>query len=139
MSGDANAVLLYDGACGLCASSVQFVLKHERRHELRFAPLQGTLASSVRSRHPELDQVDSMVWVEPARAGRPEHVHVRSEAVLRAAVYLGGLWRLAAVGWILPRVLRDALYDLVARHRHRLFGAEQCYLPPPDARARFLE
>ena len=133
-----HAVLLYDGACGLCASSVQFILAREPGHSLRFAPLQGTLAAAVRARHPEIDGVDSMVWVE--RAGEQgERVHVRSAAVLRAAQYLGGVWRLAAAGWLLPRALRDAAYDFVARHRHRMFGTVQCYLPPPDVRARFLD
>ncbi len=131
-------VLLYDGACGLCASSVQFILARERGHALRFAPLQGTLAAAIRIRHPEIDGVDSMVWVE--RAGEPgERVHVRSAAVLQAARYLGGVWRLATAGWLVPRTVRDAGYDFVARHRHRLFGGEQCYLPPPGVRARFLE
>ncbi len=131
-------VLLYDGACGLCASSVQFILAREQAHSLRFAPLQGTFAATVRARHPEIDGVDSMVWVE--QAGDPgERVHVRSAAVLRAAQYVGGVWRLATAGWLLPRALRDAAYDFMARHRHRLFGGEQCYLPPPAVRARFLE
>ena len=131
-------VLLYDGACGLCASSVQFILARERRDSLRFAPLQGTLAAAIRARHPEIDGVDSMVWVE--RAGEPdERVHVRSAAVLRAAQYVGGVWGVATVGWLVPRTVRDAAYDFVARHRHRIFGAEQCYLPPAAVRARFLE
>ena len=131
--------LLYDGACGLCAASVRFVLKHERRHELRFAPLQGTLAAAVRARHPALAQTDSMIWVEPAEGRVPERTFVRSAAALRAATYLGGAWRLAAVGWLVPRPIRDAVYDVIARHRHAMFGGEQCYLPPPDLRARFLD
>jgi predicted DCC family thiol-disulfide oxidoreductase YuxK len=134
-----GAVMLYDGTCGLCASSVQFILRHERQRSLRFAPLQGAFAKAVRSRHPELHDVDSMVWVEPARQGAVESTYVRSAAVLRAAQYVGGAWRLAAIGWIVPRPLRDAIYNFVARHRHRVFGAEQCYLPPPDVRARFIE
>ena len=132
-------ILLYDGACGLCASSVQFILRHERQQALWFAPLQGTTAAAVRARHPRLAGVDSMVWVEPPSAGHPERVFVRSAAVLRAGAYLGGAWRASAVAWLIPAALRDVAYDFVARHRHRMFGAEQCYLPPPDVRKRFLE
>ena len=132
-------VLLYDGACGLCAASVQFLLRHERSHELRFAPLQGEFAEQVRTRHPQLSDVDSMVWVEPGEGRTRESVFVRSAAALRAARYLGGLWRLSAIGWLVPRVLRDAAYNFIARHRHRLPGAEQCYLPGPDVRGRFIQ
>ena len=139
MSSGGAAVMLYDGTCGLCASSVQFILRHERHRSLRFAPLQGAFAGTIRARHPELHDVDSMVWVEPAGDGAVEAAYVRSAAVLRAAQYVGGAWRLAAIGWIVPRPLRDAIYNFVARHRHRVFGAEQCYLPPPDVRARFIE
>jgi predicted DCC family thiol-disulfide oxidoreductase YuxK len=132
-------LLLYDGACGLCAASVQFILRHERRQTLQFAPLQGDAAAQLRARHPELAGVDSMVWVDGFGDPRAEHVEVRADAVMRAASYLGGPWALAAIGRFVPAKLRNALYDLVARHRHQLFAPpEQCYLPSPDTRARFL-
>ena len=80
-----------------------------------------------------------MIWVEPAADSRPERVFVRSEAGLRVARYLGGPWRLAAVARLVPRVLRDAAYDLVARHRHRLTrDTDRCVIPPAAARERFL-
>jgi predicted DCC family thiol-disulfide oxidoreductase YuxK len=132
-------LLLYDGVCGLCAASVQFILRHERRHTLRFAPLQGDAAAQVRARHPELNGVDSLVWVERFGDAPGERVEVRSDAVLRAAGYIGGPWALATAARLLPARLRNALYDFVARHRHTMFAApEQCYMPPPDTRARFL-
>jgi predicted DCC family thiol-disulfide oxidoreductase YuxK len=132
-------LLLYDGVCGLCAASVQLILRHERHHTLRFAPLQGELAAQVRSRHPELTGVDSMIWVEHPGDDNAERVQVRSDAALQAARYMGGPWRLAAIGRILPRRLRDAAYDVIARHRHKVFAEpEQCFVPPPSVRARFL-
>jgi predicted DCC family thiol-disulfide oxidoreductase YuxK len=124
MPGPENApVLLYDGACGVCGSSVQLILRRDRRGALRFAALQGAFAATVRSRHPDLNGVDSMIWVEPGSPGVPERVFVRSAAALRAAGYLGGVWRLALMAALLPRRLRDGAYDLVARHRHRLTAA----------------
>jgi predicted DCC family thiol-disulfide oxidoreductase YuxK len=130
-------LLLYDGSCGLCAASVQFILRHERRHTLRFAALQSELGAEVRARHPALAGVDSMVWVERDAAG--ERVAVRSAAVIEVAKYLGGVWAIGAAGTLVPARIRDAIYDFVARHRHTLLRApEQCYLPPPDVRARFL-
>ena len=133
-------VLLYDGTCGFCAWSVQLVLRHDRRQTLRFASLQGDYGTAVCSRHAELAGVDSIVWVEPAEQGGTELVAVRSEAALRVARYLGGWWRLGLVSWVIPRPIRDALYDLIARHRHKLIGAgASCLLPAPDVRQRFLD
>jgi predicted DCC family thiol-disulfide oxidoreductase YuxK len=131
-------VLLYDGACGFCSAVVQLVLKRDRRGTLRFAALQGPFARALTARHPELAGVDSLVWAEQGAQG--ERVYVRSEAGLRLARYLAGPWHLALPMWLLPRFLRDSVYDVVARHRHRLAGpADTCFVPPPEARARFLD
>lgn len=131
-------VLLYDGDCGLCARSVQFVLRHDRRGTLRFAPLQGAFARDVLARHPSLATVDSVVWVEPAADGAAERVAVRSDAALLAVAYLGGWWSLLRAGRVMPKPLRDAVYDFVARHRHQ-FTRPQCLIPPPDVRHRFID
>ncbi|MEQ1573173.1 MAG: DCC1-like thiol-disulfide oxidoreductase family protein [Vicinamibacterales bacterium] len=137
---DAAPVLLYDGNCGFCAASVQFVLRHERRHYLRFAPLDGTFAAGVRARHPELNGVDSLIWVQPAPGMVGEFVLARSAAILRAASYIGGIWGLVRVAGLIPRALLDAGYDLFARHRHRIIPPpDQCYVPPADVRSRFLD
>ena len=138
--GAASPVLLYDGACGFCAESVQLVLRHDRRRSLRFAALQGAYGVALRARHPELDGVDSMVWVEPSAAGDASQVLVRSDAAIRVARYLGGWWNLVLALRILPHPLRDALYNLVARHRHRLLsGGPSCLIPAPEVRERFLD
>ena len=130
-------LLLYDGTCGFCAASVQFVLRHEHAHTLKFAALDSDLGRSVRARHPELAGLDSMIWVEE-HAGE-ERVLTRSDAALRIANYMGGVWRLGLAARLVPRTIRDAVYDVIARHRHRLVPADgRCYLPPPDLRARFV-
>jgi predicted DCC family thiol-disulfide oxidoreductase YuxK len=139
MNTPAGALMLYDGACGLCAASVQFILRHERQHTLRFAALESPLGLAVRARHPELDGIDSMVWVESPDDVARERVSVRADAVLHAARYVGGVWRVALVGHLLPAAFRDAAYDFIARHRHKVFAPpDECYLPPPEVRARFL-
>jgi predicted DCC family thiol-disulfide oxidoreductase YuxK len=138
---DQSAILLYDGTCGFCAKSVQFVLARERRrHSLRFAPLQSELGMQVQQRHPELVNVDSVIWLEPGTNGAVDSVSVRSTAVFHVLRYLGGVWTLlAAVGSIVPRFVRDAVYDLVARHRHKIIRADpSCLLPTPEQRARFI-
>ena len=132
-------VLLYDGTCGFCAESVQLVLRHDRRGALQFAALDSSFGRAVLARHPEIAAVDSMLWYEPALGGASERLLTRSAAALRVARYLGGAWRLATVAGLMPRFFRDSLYRLVARHRHRLTrGGQQCLVPSPDQRARFL-
>jgi predicted DCC family thiol-disulfide oxidoreductase YuxK len=132
-------VLLYDGACGLCARSVQLVLRHDRRGILRFAPLQSRFGRTVFARHPGLQPIDSMVWVEPG-PNDSERAYIRSDAALHVARYLGGPWRLALAAQLIPRRLRDAAYDWIARHRHRLTGArDHCAIPAPEQRERFLD
>lgn len=136
----ANPVLLYDGTCGFCAESVQLVLRHDRRRTLRFAALQGEFGAEVRARHPGLDGIDSMVWVDPPSDGREGRVLVRSDAAIRVAAYLGGWFTLVQAGRLLPRRVRDGLYDMIARHRHRLLGGgPSCLVPAPEMRERFLD
>jgi predicted DCC family thiol-disulfide oxidoreductase YuxK len=135
-----HPVLLYDGTCGFCAESVQLVLRHDRRQTLRFAALQGEFGAAVRAKHPALEWVDSIVWVDPADGHGPERVFVRSDAALRVARYLGGWFTLARLGALVPRALRDRVYDLVARHRHRLLATgPSCLVPSADVRGRFLD
>jgi predicted DCC family thiol-disulfide oxidoreductase YuxK len=138
---DGAALLLYDGSCGFCARSVQFVLRHESaRRTLRFASLQSPTGEAIRARHPELAGVDSVVWYEDAGGSR-EIVLVRSTAVLRVLRYLGGIWSaLGVAAAVVPRVLRDRAYDFIARHRHKLVrGAPSCVLPTAEQRPRFVD
>jgi predicted DCC family thiol-disulfide oxidoreductase YuxK len=130
-------VLLYDGECGFCARSVQFVLAHERpgqRAGLRFAPLQGLFGQAVLRGAPALAGVDSVVWFAPATG----ETLVRSDAGLAVLRHLGGIWGLlGVVGRLIPRPLRDRAYDLIARNRHRLAGVS-CLVPTAEERPRFL-
>jgi len=131
-------VLLYDGSCGMCSESVQIVLKHDRRGTLRFAALQGEFGVRIIARHPELRSVDSMIWVEQDESGA-ERVVIRSTAALRIAAYLGGIWRVALIGYVLPTPVRDGLYNFIARHRHQIMGSrENCLVVTPEIRSRFL-
>ena len=130
-------VLLYDGLCGFCNATVQFIMGHESRQTLMFAALEGTFAAGVIERHPELKQVDSLVWVE--EEGSVERVKVRSGAALAAAWYMGGIWRLLVLLWLIPRPLRDFAYDQFAQRRFKLFGRYgSCPVPNKAVRDRFL-
>jgi predicted DCC family thiol-disulfide oxidoreductase YuxK len=133
-------ILLYDGTCGFCARSVQFVLRHESASgTLRFARLEGPVGTGLRRRHPELASVDSLIWYQPATGDAPERLFWQSRAVLRVARYLGGFWAaLASLAAIVPRALSDASYAWIARHRHQL-AADACIVPTPDQRRRFID
>lgn len=127
-------LVLYDGTCGLCDGFVQWLLRRDRAGVLRFAPLDGPTAAVVRARHPEIAGVDSVVLVDAAGT------HVRSEAALRTVAALGGGWRLVALARVVPRGLRDAAYDVVARTRHRWFGRRvACRVPSAAERERFID
>jgi predicted DCC family thiol-disulfide oxidoreductase YuxK len=130
-------VLLYDGDCGFCDGTVKLVLRHDPGGPLRFAALQSEFGQAVIARHPSLAGVDSVVWLDSADGA--ERVTVRSNAALRVASYLGGIWRLALVARLIPRAVRDWGYDLFARNRYRWFGrADHCELPAVEERGRFL-
>ena len=133
------AVLLYDGLCGFCNGSVRMILRHDRRGTLRFAALQSDYGRAAIERHPELKGVDSVVMLE-ASPGGEERVYVRSDAALRVASYLGGVWKLFLIARLVPAPARDFLYDLFARYRYRLFGKyDTCLLPAPEVRRRFID
>jgi predicted DCC family thiol-disulfide oxidoreductase YuxK len=134
-----STVLLYDGLCGFCNKTVQMILKRDRRGAMRFAALQSAYGEAVKARHPELQNVDSVVLVEHGGDGR-ERVFIRSDAALRIATYLGGWWKLLLAFRVVPRVVRDFCYDLFARYRYKFFGKyDQCLVPSADVRARFVE
>jgi predicted DCC family thiol-disulfide oxidoreductase YuxK len=133
------ANILFDGVCTLCNGFVQFVIRHDPHGYFRFAALQSEAGQALLAAHGQplsaaaLAHPDSVVLVADGR------VYTHSTAVLRIAGHLGGVWRLAAVGWLLPRTWRDALYRYVARHRYQWFGQqESCLMPTPALRARFL-
>jgi predicted DCC family thiol-disulfide oxidoreductase YuxK len=133
-------VLLYDGECVFCDRAVQFVLAHDRAGVFRFAPLQGEFARGLLARHERLRGIDSLILVERDAGSDLERVYVRSDGALRVARHMGGIWRAAALGRLVPRVVRDVAYDAFARVRYRVFGRyDACRLPSAEQRARFLD
>lgn len=127
-------ILLYDGVCGLCDRTVQWILRRDPGGAMRFATLQGEIGRTALHRLPQLADVDSVVLLHPGGAW------VRSTAVLEIARYVGGVWGLAVIGYIVPRAIRDWVYDQVAKRRYATFGKfDACPLPTPETRARFLD
>ncbi len=139
-SASGACVLLYDGECGLCRSAVGWLLRHDTRGCLLFAPLQQTLDGEVFAGNALPSQpISSAVLV--MNFGEPgERVSVRTDAMLGCLGVLGGGWALlAAVARLVPSLLRDIAYNWLARNRHWLFAdGECCALPTAAERARFL-
>jgi predicted DCC family thiol-disulfide oxidoreductase YuxK len=132
---DDHAVVLFDGVCNLCNGAVNFIIDRDPDGYFRFAPLQSDAAA------PYLDGTDdgvgdlgTIVLVEDGQT------YVRSTAALRIARRLTAPWPLLFLAVAVPRPLRDAVYDWVARNRYDWFGTrDECRLPTPGLRDRFLD
>ncbi|HSP63255.1 MAG TPA: DCC1-like thiol-disulfide oxidoreductase family protein [Pyrinomonadaceae bacterium] len=135
-----NPIVLYDGVCGLCNRAVQFLLKRDRHDRLRFATLQSDFAATLLRRH-GLDHQDlDTVYVVLNHGEANESLLAKSDAFLLFTKVIGGVWKIARLGKIIPRPIRNRLYDFVARHRYQVFGKyEACMLPDPRHKHKFIE
>ena len=125
-------LLVYDGECGICNHSVQFVLSHEKRHDLLFVNRNSDLGMRLRRRF-GLENVESMLWIENGSA------KIESEAVLQVARYISGWCRIALIAHCIPSGIRNWAYRVFAKNRRRIGGAKRkCILPTPDQRPRFV-
>jgi len=141
-----GAVVLFDGVCNFCDASVNFIISHDRAGYFKFAPLQSdegkrlaneygfesaTVADEASAN--DLIPIDSVILVENGKA------YTHSTAALRILKRLGFPWSMLNAFAIVPRQVRDWAYRLFARYRYRIFGRkDQCMLPTPEVRARFL-
>lgn len=130
-----HAVILFDGVCNLCNSAVRFVIERDPAARFRFAPLQSAVAERLIASAGVRDPLpDSIVLVEDGR------ISTRSTAALRIARRLRFPWPAAYAIIVVPRPLRDWIYNLVARNRYAWFGRRDvCMVPTPAVRSRFLE
>ena len=135
-------IVYYDGLCGLCDGFVRFVVAHDHLGRYRFAPLQGDTARIRLGAGLELDALRTVVLEEdPAfrPIGQTDGLRVKSDAALAILAELGHGWRLVQVLRIIPRPIRDLVYDFIARYRYRWFGKrDTCRIPRSNERDRFL-
>jgi predicted DCC family thiol-disulfide oxidoreductase YuxK len=131
---ESGPVLLFDGVCNLCNGSVQWLIAHDPAARFRFASLQSDAGRALLERHGlPLDAMDTVVLMEGERHW------LKSDAAIETARRLGGVYRLAVLLRVVPRALRDAVYDWVARNRYARWGKrDECWVPTPELRARFL-
>jgi len=140
-----GAMVLFDGVCNFCDASVNFIIDHDPKGYFKFAPLQSDagnklatqfgLESESRGQDPtdDLIPIDSVMLIEEGKA------YTHSSAALRILRRLGAPWSLLYAFIVVPRPIRDFFYRLFAKYRYRLFGRkDQCMLPSPEVRAKFL-
>jgi predicted DCC family thiol-disulfide oxidoreductase YuxK len=133
-------LLLYDGVCGLCSRVLQFVLEHDRRGVFSFAALQSETGRAMVSRWGGNPDELTTFYVCANYRTASARVLSRSDAALFIAQEIGWPWKAFSAARLMPKVLRDAVYDLVARTRYRLFGRlDRCLVPAADVRSRFIE
>lgn len=133
-------LVLYDGVCGLCDRSVQFILRNDRSNRFRFATLQGETGGELARKH-GFDPAELSSFILILDHDLPsERAMRKGKAGLRVLWELGGFWKL--VGWlsILPGWLVDPFYTLIAKNRYRMFGKlDACRIPSPAERAKFVD
>jgi predicted DCC family thiol-disulfide oxidoreductase YuxK len=127
-------LVLFDGVCNLCTAAVQFIIRHDREAIFRFASIQSEIGMEI-CRSQGLDPADFQTFVLISA----ERILVRSDAAIEVASRFGGAWRFVTIFRLVPRMVRDGLYSLVARNRYRWFGrTEACMIPTPAIKDRFL-
>ena len=126
-------IVFFDGVCNLCQGSVRYLIKHDKKGVLKFASLQGNYAKDFVN-ETEIQSMQSILFFDG------KILYKKSTAVLKLSRLLGGWHQLLLLGDILPRFVRDWLYNIVAKNRYRWFGKkDQCMLPSKGFENRFLD
>ncbi|MAM28858.1 MAG: thiol-disulfide oxidoreductase [Flavobacteriaceae bacterium] len=129
-----HKIILFDGVCNLCNSSVTFVIKRDTNDVFRFAALQEAPGQTLIKKHGiDPAETDSIILVSGDKA------YTKSTAALKIARHLGGGYPLLYAFVIVPKFIRNWVYDYVAKNRYRWYGKkESCMIPTPELRSKFL-
>lgn len=127
-------IVLFDGFCNLCNNSIKRIIKHDKKDNFRFAPLQSEIGEQLTAKKKiDRNQTDSIVLVEPNGA-----TFVKSSAALRIAKNLS-FYSWMRIFLPLPTKFRDWIYNIIAKNRYRWFGKKnECMIPTPELKAKFL-
>jgi predicted DCC family thiol-disulfide oxidoreductase YuxK len=133
-------LVLYDGVCGLCDRLLQFLLAHDRRRVFNFASLQSATGQAMVERYGRDSGDLTSFYVVADYRTLDSRYFLKSDAALFVAGELAWPWKAMRLVHLVPKGIRDRVYDLVARNRYRVFGRyEQCLLPRPEFRSRFVD
>ena len=127
-------IILFDGVCNLCNSSVQFIIKHDLKNLFRFAALQSAFGKLQLAKFQLSNStLDTFVYIYD------EQVYTKSTAALKIARLLKGGWKIFYVLIVIPPFIRNWFYDRVAKNRYKWFGKkETCMIPTPELKNKFL-
>jgi len=128
-------IILFDGVCNFCNSSVNFVIKRNKKTFIQFAPMQTEAGQKLLKQY-ELpaDDMQSFIFIEKGRA------YTQSTGALKVCRYLNGLWPLCYGLIIVPKFIRDGVYSWIAKNRYKWFGVKmECMIPNPEIKERFLK
>ena len=127
-------LILFDGVCNFCNTSINFIIDHDPKKRFKFASLQSELGQSILIQFKKnTSNFDSVILLKDNR------LYQKSEAAFEIVKHLSGLWRYLSVFSIFPTSLMNFFYDIIAKNRYRIFGkTETCRIPTPELRERFL-
>jgi len=130
-----HPLIIFDGVCNYCCGTVNLIIRRDPRSLFRFAPFQSEAAKRILEKfNYPADSLDSFVLIDGGK------LYTKSEAGLRVQKLLGGLHTLLYAFIVVPAPLRDAVYDYIARNRYKWYGKkDECMIPSPDIKGRFLE
>lgn len=128
-------IIFFDGVCNLCNRSVQFIIKKDKKKQFRFASLQGKTGQEfLKKFNLPADNFNSFILAEG------DHIYTGSTGVLRMLKKLGSGWQLFYAFIIIPKFIRNAAYNWIARNRYKWYEKrDECMVPTPELRERFLE
>jgi len=135
MNDNQTHIVLFDGVCNLCNKSVQFIIHNDPKVKFRFAAIQSEIGQLLLGQlELPLDRFDSIVYISDNK------FYIKSTAVLQIIKELGRWWQALYCFIIIPRILRDMVYNMIAKRRYTWFGkSESCMIPPPEYSVRFLK
>ncbi len=134
MNSEHNHIIYYDGECGFCNRSVQWILRRDKHQRFHFAALQSPIAQKRIEKYGIKIKLDTIILESEG------HIHQKSDAILHTLYIIGGGWRLISFLKAIPRPLRNPFYTLFARNRHRFAPQNnQCMLLEPAQKARFID
>jgi len=128
-----GGIILFDGICNFCNSSVQFIIKRDQAAFFKFASIQSEVGQALLAQYNVPANIDSVIYIEQGT------IYFESTAALKICRRLDGLWPACYAFIVIPQCIRNTAYKLFAKNRYHLFGQkEACILPTPSQRQRFL-
>jgi len=129
-------LILFDGVCNLCNSSILYVIKHDKKEQFMFAPLQGEIGQQIiKTYNIDTSKTDSILLYS-----KENGLKVKSSAALHIAKHLGFPQNLSRVFFIVPAFIRNWFYDFIAKNRYKWYGKQEaCMIPTPELKAKFLK